>query len=493
MEKAYSKFFSVHEIVENKRLQSFFWLTLFLIVFDMSGASMMVGKDDPMSNRASCWTFFQGCLDSFPFQALPLSYAYGLFMSVFLGLVLLAAVKAAQGRWIRAHQVLLSLMLWKFLFHFVLYNTRDQNFEYFQQIPAFVFLLSRNKLFSCQFSWAFCLLWAAHEKLHPSWISAGYFTNLELGIPLVPLGWEPLATNIVIWFEILCSIGLLSTSKKWVRFSFIGWTCFHLYSVSLVGFYYPVRCLVALWGFFYQFDFKSEVSQYQLRTKSSLLQLLVVAVTALNLFPSLITNDEKWTLEGLGYGFFMFDANHQCHSRVRWSKSDGTSGGTTERSAFESTARCDPYWFLEKIKASCKRRGADWKGHWTFDHSVNGSAFYRVINETNACELSYNFRGGNKWIKTPALGAPIIGYPSPNAVRGVKDSVKTINERPLEKRESFLIQLTEKFTAPMQAFYSILWVVAYAAFVGIAFGILPQRLRSHFGLANAKSSSIESS
>jgi len=75
--------------------------------------------------------------------------------------------------------------------------------------------------------------------------------------------------------------------------------------------------------------------------------------------------------------------------------------------------RCNPLFYMQKIQRACVDNPA-YRYAWTFDHSINGGAFYRMVNEVDACSLQYSIIKKNPWIKYEASDLEFIGYPLKN-------------------------------------------------------------------------------
>lgn len=134
----------------------------------------------------------------------------------------------------------------------------------------------------------------------------------------------------------------------------------------------------------------------------------------LQLMPVFIQGDEKLTLEGNKYGLYMFEANHQCISTTRIFFHDGKVR-TDKRESKSARDRCDPYrvWFHIKNKF-CERMPGGVRVAWTFDHSINGGPFLRIVDVEDVCTLSYHALKHNAWIRTERDKPPVIGYPVEN-------------------------------------------------------------------------------
>jgi hypothetical protein len=247
IEQAYSRFFSLQEIEKERRSYLFWWGILALIIFDLRSLSSTHENFDFVD---SCWVYFQNCGDFWPFKGLPSSYDFNIFLSALGTLICVNIYFLAYKKWALAHLTTLSLMVIKFLAHFVLKDTGWQNFEYFMQVPTFIFLLCPHKMKSVRLCWCLLLLLAAQVKFHEAWAAGAYFTSLELGLPIfssfLSREFIPLISNSVIFLEIWGAFGLLAKSPTLRKVSFTLWVIFHLYSITLVQFHYPVRCLMVL-------------------------------------------------------------------------------------------------------------------------------------------------------------------------------------------------------------------------------------------------------
>jgi hypothetical protein len=125
------------------------------------------------------------------------------------------------------------------------------------------------------------------------------------------------------------------------------------------------------------------------------------------------SDDRKLTLEGNKYSLYMFESNHQCESHITFTDRNGKDWGY-HSSSTHAMDRCSPYadWFF--IQQQCKKHNHTIQVHWTYDHSVNGGPFYRIVNENNSCHLKYKAFQNNEWIQDERSPELIIGYPQKN-------------------------------------------------------------------------------
>jgi hypothetical protein len=117
---------------------------------------------------------------------------------------------------------------------------------------------------------------------------------------------------------------------------------------------------------------------------------------SLQVIPLFIKGDERLTGEGYRYGYYMYDGNHQCESVKKIYFKDGTNKEIKLESKIAMYS-CDPYeeWF--KIKRLCNPEKVE-KVEWTYDHSLNGDKYKRIVDVENACLLNYKAFSHNKWI-----------------------------------------------------------------------------------------------
>jgi hypothetical protein len=143
---------------------------------------------------------------------------------------------------------------------------------------------------------------------------------------------------------------------------------------------------------------------------------LIVVLLLLQSVSWIIPGDVKLTLEGNYLGLYMFEANHQCVSSAHVFRNDG-SFKEIRKGAALARSRCNPYQYLFELQRLCKETGQNIaKIGWQFDHSINGGPFYRIVDEDDACSLTYNMFIHNDWIYVPknendrAIGIPVKNY-----------------------------------------------------------------------------------
>ncbi len=407
----YRRIFSVKEIEDTPVLQwalGALMLGIFVSFYTWIN-SAAISVSTALSGNAACWPYFQDCERLYFLEALPY-YSQTTLYSFFFGVFLLVVYYMWRGDWTRVHMGILSLFLWKLFAMFVLSPGLAANYDYYDVVMGVVILLLPNKEAFAKVTFVLLYFLSATVKIHEGWIAASYFTTLVGGLPWISAALAPVATNIVIVEQIIGSWFLLSKKKLAQRLAFAFFVFFHLYSIVLVGYRYPstaLTMLVVLFGPMYRF------TQVSFNRTTIVNWIFIVLLFVLQFLPIIaVPGDQRITLEANSYGFNMFEANHQCVSRVVYT----LPGGETTTRVFESDKawdRCNPYMSWLQIKNQCDA-GTATAAAWTFDHSINGHPFYRIVDVENACTLTYQPLSHNAWIKTPEEGAAVIGRPLKN-------------------------------------------------------------------------------
>ena len=409
----YRRLFSIREIEDTHVLQLVFGATIFsyFLAFQSWISGTALTLDSVARATHVCKPFFQECAQWYFLRALPEGYSQTFLYMTFFALLFTAVYFAYQKKWVLAHLVLIPVFVWHTLVVFVLTELGIGNYDYYLICFAFVLLFIPHKEFFLKLCLVLFYFLSTAAKLHETWILGTYFSALKTGLPLFPDWAIPFMTNWVIFMEMVAAWFLLSKRMIMQRAVFVFFAMFHLYSGLLVEYRYPATVLPTLFILFgplYRFQ---EVSL----DKRSLAGWALVALLFVGqMMPVVIYGDEKLTLEGNTYGLYMFEANHQCISTTRTVFADGTVQEWRGES-ISSRDRCDPYraWF--RIHSRCKALGARVdRVEWTFDHSINGGPFLRIVDVSDACVLEYHPFRHNAWIKTEYDSPPIMGYPVEN-------------------------------------------------------------------------------
>lgn len=410
---AYRRFFAVSEIETNIVLQWVFGATIFsyFIAFNSWVDSSALTIDAFHKATHTCWPYFQTCGEWLFLRTLPEGYSQTILYMGLFGFLILSVYFIYRKDWTLAHLALLPAFLWHTLGVFVLTYSFSGNYEYYLFTFAFILLFLPHKEFFLKLSVVLLYFMSTVAKIHPTWVMGTYFSALKTGLPLFPDWSIPIFTNLVIFMEMVGAWFLLS--RRWIlqRAALVFFLIFHVYSGILVEYRYPATVLptlLVLFGPMYRH------TRIPLGWRSSLGFLFLGAYLFIQLGSHfLIPGDEKLTMEGNKYGLYMFEANHQCISDARAIYDDGTERVQYLESA-SARNRCDPYRFWFRIKRACERDPHISSVSWTFDHSINGGPFLRIVDVSDACVLEYKAFVHNEWIKTEKDNPALIGYPLEN-------------------------------------------------------------------------------
>ena len=410
--RIYAKLFSIEEIRDCTVLQWLLGVSLF--VFSLTFHDWMplltVSRENAVEGEHLCWPYFPSCGDWYFLSALPFGYSQNMFYMLLLVIMLAVAGAIWKKKWSVAHLGLLLLWLWEFSFIFILNIGKRGNYDYYQIILTAILLFLPHKLSFLRISFCYLYFLSASIKIHEGWILGTYFSSLKLGMPIFPRETIPLFTNIVIFMEMVGTWFLLSRRVVLQRAALAFFIFFHLYSGILVWYRYPATILPYL---LILFGSAKSYVQVPLGRKSLPGWFLLLLLSVGQSLSFLIPHDAKLTFEGMNYGFYMFDSNHQCVSAEKLIYHDGQSRIVNKELA-SSRSRCDPYYRLFKLWQICKKDKSLARIEWEFMHSINGGPFYLIVKEPNACELEYDAFRHNEWIKTPEKGAIKLGYPVQN-------------------------------------------------------------------------------
>lgn len=410
--EVYRRLFSVGEIEQDKVLQ---WMAgAVLLGFAVTYASWMnvpwITTNAVDSGSYRCWPFLPNCADYIFLTTYPNGYSQtAVFMLLFA--ILVGCSYAIYSKdWILAHAGISVLFLFKIYFTFISYRFKG-NYDYYHTVFCLVFLFFPHKKFFLQLSVVFFYFLSTAAKIHPSWVLGEYFTSLRNGLPLFPKGTEIIATNFLMFMEMVGAWFLFSSKRLVQRGVLTFFAIFHVYSGILVGYRYPATVLPALlvlFGPWFQAPVKipsgaSSVPGW------ALMGLLLVG----QMVPLAISGDQKLTLEGNFYGLYMFEANHQCFGSI------GVNGKTVDEfKSGNALHRCDPYGYFSTAKNRyCNPSNTV---SLVLNHSINGGPFYQIVNVDDICKLEYKPFAHNSWIKTEK-DAPQIGRPVQNFYRWARE------------------------------------------------------------------------
>lgn len=221
------------------------------------------------------------------------------------------------------------------------------NFHHAHLLFTLVFLISRSKLFFFRMALLLGYMLAAVAKLTPSWLQGEYLNSLPDALPLVPK-WPWLVTGLglgLLLWELAGPLLWLSKRRALRESSVRLFAAFHLFSITMVGYKYPLLMLPTLLAAFWRFD-RPLHDGYRFARSHGPGWIVLALALAGGLWPFVIPGDARLTGEGRLLGFFMYDANRAADLRVRvekgdrriefelewpWPKGAVTEGGALER------------------------------------------------------------------------------------------------------------------------------------------------------------------
>jgi len=441
---SYERFFSLAEIRESVVLRLYFGASLFFTFITFYNWVLVptVAVESVNSGAAVCWPYFQRCHEFFFFHDTRIDDSRGIFYAILLTVLVAAAIGILRNRWTLAHAAAVVLFAWEALVVFAFSYSVAQPYYYYHLILTAILLFIPHKLYFLKFAFVFLYFMSVTVKFDPGWILGTYFSSLAHGLPLVPRDMIPIASNLVIFSQVVGCWFLLARHPRLQAATFYTFLGFHLYSSILIFYMFPAAVippLVILFGPLYRYT-APPVSW------SAAFGWAFIACIALFQILGFVTpGDRRLTLEGNKFGMFMFEANHQCVATIQkyedgtgipleWKANRGapcaspyckvaesvsvTGTSTISRSRFESggpSTRCDPYEWWFRLQQQCTKDTVT-RISLQFDHSINGGPFYRIVDASDICGLGYAMFRHNDWIRVPPE-AQVIGYPVTNIER----------------------------------------------------------------------------
>ncbi len=436
----YRQIFAIEEIEHSSILQWFFGAMLFFFFLTFSRFIGLGAAGTEIAERgaAVCWPYFQNCSSLFTLTDLPFGYSQSEFYMVLYAVMLYIVYLMWKKDWVHAHFLLTVLWLWKMFVIFVLSYIIAGPYDYYHVILTAILLFIPFKEYFLKLAFVFLYFMSVTTKFDSTWVVGSYFSAMKTGLPLFPDALTPFFSNLVIFSQVIGCWFLLS--KRWVfqRAALIFFVSFHLYSGILVHYTYPsiaLPPLLILFGPLY----RHTPTPFSKKALWGWLVILIIA--AFQVLGFIVPGDRRMSLEANRFGMFMFEANHQCiadvrtHMRTPTAASSTTesfscsgfycltrtsiypdAGGMVQQERYESASawnRCDPYEWWSRLHKACAKNPEVSRIAMRFDHSINGGAFYRIVDVPNVCDLAYKPFVRNEWIQLPPE-APIVGYPVQN-------------------------------------------------------------------------------
>ena len=360
--------------------------------------------------KGNCWAWFESCKNIIPLTPLPFGYSQALVYTLFFSLLIYAAYALYNKKYLHTYLILLIVLVWKYVI--LIFSGEIGNYNYYDIVMQTVFFISINKVWSMRVAFLVLYFLSSTIKIHEGWILGTYFTSLITGLPFFSGDWSIIATNIVIVSQIVAILIYFTKQKTLIFLASWSMLFFHLYSTILVGYRYPITSASLVIILFFIKDNTEENNLFLpikkvFNFKNIVFIFFLIVLFYLQFISVFIKGDTKLTLEGNFYGLYMFEANHQCVSQVYDKKGDLL----LKDFSYDARNRCDPKRYLQAIKKDfCSLENKEKFGgiSWTFDHSINGSPFYRIVDEKSSCDLSYKPFSHNIWIKTEFDNPEII-------------------------------------------------------------------------------------
>lgn len=434
-------------------------LLTFLISFNSFFNDGLLSKNSSMP----CFPHAQECkaiFETFNLTPLPYSYSESMFFTLIFTLIVLAGFYIYKKEYFKAHLLLWILLIIKLFI--TLNNYGVGNFDYYDIAIIFIFLLYPSRIDLVKLMLVILYFLASTIKIHEGWILGTYFSSLIYGLPLVPDILIPFVTNIVIIMQIVGCWFLVSKNKRIAECAFYFFIFFHLYSTILVGYRYPITTVFSL-IIIYVLSKDGNYSQnFSLKKSTAAFYIFTIFLFCLQSVAYIIPGDQKLTLEGNNYGLYMFEANHQCISKIK-----EFEGNEFVQMSYDSRNRCDPYIYLKNIQKNYCEVVSRKPVKWTFDHSINGSSLMRIVDEKDVCSLIYKPFINNVWIKTEK-NASAVGKVYKNVTltnRGIDQIIvekdgyifpsSLSSSTPVIKSDLQL--LLERHVSEIKFFYWLLW------------------------------------
>jgi hypothetical protein len=307
-----------------------------------------------------CWPFFENCHLA---RVLSPGAIHGL-LQVYLLLGGAAIVLLLAGRRVQAaYWILVALTAFRLAIVFQDFTLR-LNQHYMATLVALVFHFVPNKRTNLRYLILAFYVWAGLLKFDREWLSgAALYHQDRLWVPAALI---PASCAYVLVLEVLFVWGVLF-KRKWLFWStFAQLIVFHVFSWTVVGFFYPMImfCLLAIFPLAWQVERNDPGPSLFERLfrrnapRSSYAMLAVYSI--LQLIPYAFPGDSALTGEGRLFALNMFDARVQCRANFTFHKKDGTTEVldlTRDKGELILATRiqCDPIVYFDMGQAWCRK------------------------------------------------------------------------------------------------------------------------------------------
>jgi hypothetical protein len=256
--------------------------------------------------------------------------------------------------------------------------------------------------------------WAGVLKLDQEWLSGQALYGRDRF--WVPAALVPASCVYVVVMEILLVFGVFAR-RAWVFWATMGQlVLFHIFSWTLVGFYYPLL-MFGLLSIFVSVRLLEPPERWPslggLASHRFAALLLLGTFAVLQMVPWAFPGDTALTGEGRLFALHMFDAKVECEaSQVLHLAKGADKEIPVEFQGLATRIKCDPVVFLSLARAQC-RDLARLPNIRDFDFRLKSRRssdpeFHDVMNVKDFCQagLSYDMWRPNDWIlKSSSAGA----------------------------------------------------------------------------------------
>jgi hypothetical protein len=339
----------------------------------------------------SCWALFPNCYRyRLSFETWKMVwYGYGLLAAVGAGLFLFRRVKAA-------YWLLLFLTFFEAFIGFSDYRVWYPNF-YISLFVAIAFLFLKPQLQVSAIILALCYWWSALQKMNTYWLSGDVLRSAHWAI--FPQ-WDSAQATFVVFMEFALVWLLFSKRPKIFWPTLTIFVIFHLLSLTIIDFFFPVLMLCLLPVFVLQY-FAKPLSLKECLRPGGLLFLIFFCVLQMPPY----FQSEQATLRGgwrMLYSLQMFHRHIICHTKAYYLE-NGLEKKVDLREVAGDIAphlTCMPLVSFNAAKYLCRSLHLQTPmrvEHWAwYDGDEKDQELYHVDDFCNK-SLRYDVLGRNSW------------------------------------------------------------------------------------------------
>lgn len=285
----------------------------------------------------------------------------------------------------------------------------NYHYVHFWILIAYLFISHKEKVI--------CVLliliyfFAGLLKLNSEWISGAAL----LRPPPLPASWTPFLQVCAIILELVIVWFLLSAYKKWRILSLFGFCLFHIYSLWIVGGYYPSQmfCFLTIFPLLWYFDhavtFKTllEKPHYFKKNGQWLSISFLLAFVAFQSVPYFSPGDTALTGEGRLWSLNMLDAKSECIPLLYKKNKNTILEIDLQQYGFAPRVVCEPSFFLSTLRQICSDEELlQTSSQFQFtlmSKRLTDKDFIRILQMRNVCEdiKSYSIFGRNSFFILP--------------------------------------------------------------------------------------------